>query len=168
MRIFLAFTLSESSLIDVLKNQEYIKSLNVNLVRKENIHLTLFFFGDIKEEIVENIINIIKKIKFQKFQLLGTNLIYLPNYKKVSVLALEFKLNEILNNLINQYDKEISKLGFKRDKKFLPHITIARVNKKIPVIKYENNMKIDINNIKLFKSELTLKGAIYSELFSYE
>lgn len=168
MRVFIAFTLANFSINKIIKKQDYIKDLNISLVKKENIHLTLFFFGDIEDSQIKDIIEIIKKNKFEKFELSGTKLIYLPNYKKVSVLALKFESNELLDNLINQYDKEILNLGFKRDKKFLPHITIARVKKEIPVIKYEENMKIDIDNIKLFKSELTPRGAIYTELYSYE
>ncbi|GIW22207.1 MAG: RNA 2',3'-cyclic phosphodiesterase [Candidatus Sericytochromatia bacterium] len=168
MRTFIAFTLKNESLSKVTKIQELIKHLNVNLVKKDNIHLTLFFFGNIEEEKIKLIIEIIKKIKFQDIELYGTKIIYLPNPKKVSVIALKFETNNFLDEIINEYDKEIYNLGFKRDKKFLPHITIARVKNIIPLFNYKDKIKICINNIKLFKSELTQQGAVYTELFSYK
>jgi len=76
-----------------------------------------------------------------------------------------------LTNLANEIGTKLTTLGFEKDKKFKPHLTVFRVKKKI-----ENGSSIltdfettefgteTVSKIKLKKSVLSLKGPEYSDL----
>ena len=74
-------------------------------------------------------------------------------------------------------DLEFIKLGFKKEKSYIPHLTIARVkgakNKEalISLIKEMENVDIGdmmVNKLVLKKSELTPVGPIYPDLIEFK
>jgi 2'-5' RNA ligase len=82
------------------------------------------------------------------------------------------------NDGINELEKlaevirsKLSRLGFKPDKKFKPHVTIFRIKSKITGMpeKLERFSSYNfgsqtVSEIKLKKSELTPNGPIYTDL----
>ncbi len=155
---------------------ERLKGANaqLKLVDLENIHLTLKFLGDTEEKRIEDIegvmVQSVQDTEPFEMAIKGTGAFPNPNYMKVIWVGLENAqgLIDISRNL----DSELSKLGFKREKKgFRPHITLARVkgprNKNVlsQVLKdygEESFGTQKVDCIRLKKSVLSREGPTYS------
>jgi 2'-5' RNA ligase len=149
---------------------------NVKLVEPENIHLTLKFLGDTDEILINSIEKIMKdsveSMKPFKICLKGAGVF--PNERYIKIVWIGIENGDKIAQIASNIDENITKLGFTRDRReFSAHLTIARVknlkNKQalIDVInKYRDVefLEINVDTIKLKKSNLTPKGPIYSTL----
>ena len=96
-----------------------------------------------------------------------------PNFKNPRVIWVGIEKNgaEKLTELANEIGTKLTTLGFEKEKKFKPHLTIFRIRKKIGDISAimkdfeaeEFGTEI-ISKIKLKKSVLSPKGPEYSDL----
>jgi 2'-5' RNA ligase len=125
MRLFIAINFSPQtrSKIALVQNNLKAKSIKGNFTRIENIHLTLAFLGEIEPLEVENLINIIKTIKFDPFELeidelgtFGRALWYCSVKQSHPLKTLQSNLNKLLKD--NNFPTD--------DRPYKPHITIAR------------------------------------------
>jgi len=164
--------------------KEYLTSLQANLnvpetkikwVKKNNLHLTMKFLGDISLEQTELIKLILKEItsRYSPFTIkLFSNAGIFPTYKMPRIIWVGIKegANQ-LNELYNSVETMLYKEGFPREnKEFSSHITIGRVKfirdktnfiqilKRIEV----NNFTQEVGSIDLMESELTPNGPIYN------
>jgi len=149
---------------------------NVKLVKPENVHITLKFLGDTEETLIDEIERItrdsVKEVNPFNIRLKGTGVF--PNQNYIKVIWIGIKQGDQIGAIAYKIDEQLSKLGFKKEKRgFSPHLTIARVKtaenkeKLLQVIeKYKDAefASIEINSIKLKKSDLTPKGPIYTTL----
>ncbi|WP_292459982.1 RNA 2',3'-cyclic phosphodiesterase [Methanothermococcus sp.] len=165
MRCFLAIELNE----DIKEKLEELKSCfkidGIKPVEKENFHITVKFLGDIDEEMVEKIKNLDLSIKPVKSHIKYMGVFPNENYIRVIWIG--------ATNLIpvfKEIDKKLSELGFKKEKDYVPHITIGRVKftkdkkllkSKIDKYKHVELGTLEVKNIVLMKSELTREGPIY-------
>jgi 2'-5' RNA ligase len=136
--------------------------------------MTLKFLGDTEEGLVDDIEGIMKQsiqdVKPFDVKLIGTGAFPNLNYMKVVWVGLEGA--EPLVSISKTLDREISRLGFKKEKRgFRPHVTVARVkgpkNKDIlaDVINEYKDVDFGIKNvdcIRLKKSVLHREGPTYS------
>ncbi len=149
---------------------------NVKLVEPENIHITLKFLGDAEEEQIDEIERImkdaVKEINSFHIQLKGAGVFPNQNYIKVIWIGIEH--GEEIATIAHKIDEQFSRLGFKKEKRgFSPHLTVARVKsaknkeKLLQIIEKYKDVElgdIEINSIKIKKSDLTQKGPIYTTL----
>lgn len=149
---------------------------NIKLVEPENVHITLKFLGDTNEDLIEEIDGIIndavQNIEPFNIKLEGAGVF--PNQNYIKVIWLGIKRGEQLENIAQKIDEQLHKIGFKKEKrKFSAHLTIARVRsaknkeKLLQIIeKYKDSefAEINVDSIKLKKSELTPEGPIYTNL----
>ena len=173
MRLFIAIGIPEDVKDCMAKIQEkiYINSNKIRFVKKEQMHLTLKFLGEVQPNIAEEIKNNLKKIAFKPFSVVLDKLGVFPseNYIRVVWVGLNPE-NEILE-LQKNIDENLKKL-FKNEKNLNAHLTLARVkfieDKKKFVDRLKNmkidNKKIDMSNFKLVKSTLTSQGPVYEDL----
>jgi 2'-5' RNA ligase len=153
---------------------------SVKTVELKNIHITLKFLGNTDEEHIEKIGKIMKDslegLESFEIELKGAGVFPNMNYMKVMWIGIEPV--EILGSIAKKIDDPLSKLGFEREKrKFSVHLTIARIRsaknkEKLKQIlhKYQDVDfgKINVESIKLKKSDLTPKGPIYTTLKNVE
>ncbi|MBU3941864.1 MAG: RNA 2',3'-cyclic phosphodiesterase, partial [Nanoarchaeota archaeon] len=115
----------------------------------------------------------LKEIKFEKFNTALTKIGVFPNesYIRVVWVGLNDSENKI-TNLQKEIDSKIELLGFKKDTRFHPHLTLARVKfvedkqgftKNLKEIKIKKET-FQITEFKLIKSILTPEGPIYEDL----
>lgn len=133
---------------------------------KENLHLTLKFLGDVKEEEIEKIKNKLKGIKFNKFSCEVGKAGFFDDEEHIKVIWVELISDEIkeLQKLIS---KELPE--FFDEKEFNSHITLARVGKVLGRKKlveeigniHFKNLDFEIDGFVLMKSELFPKGPKY-------
>ncbi len=90
-----------------------------------------------------------------------------PRLKNPRVLYVGLSENEHLSNFHSELDQKLSEIGFeKEERKFMPHITIGRVKKKISIKEAPEIIKtpFEITQIGIIKSELRSTGSIYTQL----
>lgn len=175
-RGFIAIDINVTS--NVLKLLKDITNSNadVKLVKPQNIHITLKFLGDVQEDFIDEIEQImkdsVKLIEPFTIKLSGTGVF--PNQNYIRVVWIGVKDAEIIETISRCIDERLSQPDFKREKRgFSAHLTIGRVktakNKQLLLKAIERYKDFEfstqeVNSIKLKKSDLTPKGPIYTTL----
>jgi RNA 2',3'-cyclic 3'-phosphodiesterase len=172
MRCFLAIELSKEAREEIVKIQQEIKKyVKGKFVEPENLHLTLEFFGELNDEQVNKIKQILKELKFEKFQASLGKIGFFPNDDFIRVIWVSLESDKIkeLHNKIKGL------LNIKEDK-FESHITIARIKniknkeeyiKKVKEISIKP-IEFKVSSFSFKKSTLTEKGPIYENIVKFE
>ncbi|MFO8052937.1 MAG: RNA 2',3'-cyclic phosphodiesterase [Candidatus Omnitrophota bacterium] len=176
MRTFIALNLTDEIKAKIKEVTDKLEDLPIKAkwVNNKNLHITLKFLGDINQEQLDIIKKIIADIscQYNSFELHLKSFGFFPNPKKPRVFFISFSSDKILEALVEVLRKRLNQIGFKKDKKFRSHITLARIKslkninqltEKINQLKVEGKFKVD--KISLFKSTLTQKDPIYQEIF---
>ncbi|WP_415953143.1 RNA 2',3'-cyclic phosphodiesterase [Methanobrevibacter woesei] len=177
IRAFLAIDLKEEFKPQIKEIIEDFKTLNTDImfVEVENLHFTLKFFGDVDENKINQISEIVSNTLegFDPFNLKIQGCGAFPNLNHIKVIWLGTEENTILNSLHNDLDEEFSKIGFKKDFRFSNHLTIGRmksaknknqVKEKLNDYKTVEIGEMSIGRISLKKSTLTPNGPIYEDV----
>ncbi len=178
MRVFIAVDLDEglrkkfAQVIDALRGYRGIKAVEL-----ENLHITLKFLGEVDERRLILIDRKLREIKFSPFRIKFKGIGYFPNERFPRVVWVGVEGNEI-RELAKAVEEKMKKIGFKKDKEFLAHMTIGRVKRIDKATKEKMTKELEEFNIefgemivdkfKLKKSTLTPKGPIYEDVFVYE
>lgn len=170
MRVFISIDLPEKIVSGIKKIQDILPEFKGKKTETENLHLTLKFLGEVDEARLEEIKKKLKEIKFLKFE---------AEIKEAGVFSENFiriVWIEISNcsSLQKEVDKALEGL-FEREKRFMGHLTIARVknveDKKIFLEQLKKiklpKLKFKVGEFKLKSSVLTEKGPIYSDIENY-
>ncbi|MBE6485613.1 MAG: RNA 2',3'-cyclic phosphodiesterase [Methanosphaera stadtmanae] len=179
MRTFLAIEIEPYIKNKIEESQEIIEdseSSNIKFVEVENIHLTLKFFGEIDNTRIEQITDIVNQsIKDKEtYTIKVVNIGAFPNIYNPRVIWTGIKdKNNTTVELIEELDKKFNKIGFKKEKNYVPHITIGRVKsisdkeKLTQTLKKLNKKyhgKMEVKKIYLKSSKLTPNGPIYKNI----
>lgn len=168
MRLFIAVDLNEFKDYFITLQNLFPKN-DAKLTFPKSFHLTLKFLGDVPDNKIEIIKNLLKKIRFRPLEIkIGGFGFFTEQYLRVIFLnAFSKELYELQRNI----DDALSDL-FPKEKRWQAHITLARVKfvkdkkgyiEKIREIKTEEKT-ITINSFKLMKSTLNKEGPIYDDL----
>ena len=183
MRTFLAIEIEPYIKNRIEESQEIIsdsESSNIKFVEVENIHLTLKFFGEIDEDKLEQIIDIINQsIKNKEaYTLKVVNIGAFPNIYNPRVIWTGIKdKNNTTVKLIEELDKKFNKIGFKKEKNYVPHITIGRVknisdkeklSQTLKDLNKKYHGKMEVKKICLKSSTLTPSGPIYENIKEFD
>ncbi len=147
-------------------------ALQGNFTRRENLHLTLAFLGEIPPAGVENIKQAMDKVSAGQFSLVIS---HLGQFKRNGgdIYWLGIEKNTSLLNLHTQLSRELRGAGFKLEERgFKPHLTLGRqiilspafdqaeFSRKIPPLSQE------VDRISLMKSERIAGKLTYTEIYS--
>jgi len=180
IRTFIAVPLPEIIIGFLSKLQEEIKQTKIKaaLTNVKTMHLTLKFLGDTPAEAIDSVKEVIKITgeRNSHVSLCAGGIGVFPSVKKARVIFSGVKgETDRLETLHKELDKQLSVLGFSRERKrFSPHLTLARIKKRqdplklIRLIQENQDQKTEsftANTICLFKSELNPAGAIHTKLF---
>lgn len=173
-RIFVALNIPDEAkdlLFDIIKQLHPDK--NLKWEKKEKIHLTLKFVGEIDDELLPEIMNdleFLQEFNTQKLQLTGFGFFFRFNEPKILWAGLKF--SDELKLIAERLDHYFTKFGIKKEnREFKPHLTLLRI-KNNPGDNFINKFKkskfepIDFqsNTISLIKSELNPSGSAYTEI----
>ncbi len=178
IRAFIAVDIENkefSNLITEIQKKILDIGADVKPVPPENVHLTLRFLGDVETTLLEKIIDIIRLINFQPFEIRLKGTGAFPSMRKINVIWIGLERGqEELNKLSRLLETDLKKLGFPQDKKgFSPHVTIARLRsgrnrEAVADLLHESKEKnygsMMVHTIRLKKSVLTPQGPIYSTI----
>ena len=174
MRLFIAIDLPEEVKQSIEEIKTPLKNIKgVKPVKKENIHLTLKFLGEVDDDKINKIIRALSQIKFKPFTLSLDKIGVFPDEKRIRVLWVNAEPEDPLKGLKQAIDKALP--GFKDDHPFKNHLTFARIkyltsdNDKKKILELITNKQVDnkdflVDKFKLYKSTLTPQGSIYEVL----
>jgi RNA 2',3'-cyclic 3'-phosphodiesterase len=175
MREFLAVDIDPKHLNKIAEIQRGLSDADapVKFVERENLHLTLKFFGEISDTKNKEIISIVqeKLKKYQPFPLHIKRMGVFPNLGYIRVVWLGIEEPNNFSVIQKDLDHDFINMGFKKERSYTPHLTIGRVkgahNKEALVAKIKELEEVDIgkmtiDRVVLKKSELTPAGPIYT------
>jgi 2'-5' RNA ligase len=169
MRAFIGITLTQE-IISNLKNWIECQDDSpwIKWTRPENLHLTIKFLGDINVNQLNNIKLLLLNIcnRHRAFSLNIQNIGAFPNYQKPRIIWAGISKNRSLFNLASEV---LSSITIGDNKKFHPHITLARLKENHHyIMQFQNNIhfgEMDVGSINIIKSDLTPSGPIYKKIF---
>ena len=173
MRVFIAVEISNEEILEKIQTFQKNVKINAKPTRVDQIHFTLQFLGEINDEKCQQVQDALNKISFSQFDISLRSVGGFPNLKNPRVIwvGLEKDGARKLIDLANDIGTKLTKLGFEKDKKFKPHLTVFRVKKRIEsvssIMKDFEAMEFGtetVSKIKLKKSVLSPKGPEYSDL----
>jgi len=173
MRVFIAVEISNADILKKIQRFQENLQIDVKPTKINQIHFTLQFLGEIDDEKCEKVKDLLRTITFSQFNLSLKEVGGFPNLKNPRIIWIgtDKKGAEKLIKITNEIEMKLTSLGFEKNKKFKPHLTIFRVKHKIDDIslqmkEYETiefGTQI-ITKIKLKRSILSTKGPEYSDL----
>lgn len=170
MRTFISINISEEIRKEIKKIQDVLPEFFGKKTELENLHLTLKFLGEIKEEKIEEVKEKLREIKIEKF---ATEIDEIGVFSEEFIRIVWLHMKDC-DNLQKQTDNALKNL-FEPEKRFMSHLTIARIKRlkdkkeflqDLKKIKIEK-IKFKVDKFYLMKSELTAEGPRYSVLEEY-
>jgi 2'-5' RNA ligase len=173
VRSFLAIPLPAEI---VERTQKLLRQLSpalpqVRWCRPEAMHLTLRFFGEIPEESLENIGEVmLSVVRFHPpFQVTIAGVGAFPSAARPRVIWLGIREGEPLMALQAALAQSLEKAGLPReDRPFSPHLTLGRCRESVPAARaiLEKHREtvcgtLQVERIVLFESRLQPSGAVH-------
>ncbi|GAT63769.1 RNA 2',3'-cyclic phosphodiesterase [Paludibacter jiangxiensis] len=130
-RVFLAIPYNGETLVTEAINQlkSDLSDYRIRWISTDDLHLTLFFFGQISTQqvsvIQDTIFAITDNLRSFTFAINSTGIFY--SERNPRVLWLGIDKSDSLIALKNEIDQALASIGFFADKQpFVPHITVGR------------------------------------------
>ena len=134
-RCFIAVLLPQEAIKRLIK----IKHQMINVTKKldarikwvedENIHLTLKFLGNVNDEDIERIKEVLRDVAKSKREISCEihKVGFFPNERFPRVIWLGVESNNKLEELAKEVNVKLNKFGFGMENNFVAHITLGRV-----------------------------------------
>ena len=156
--------------------RETLPEASASWARPENVHLTLKFFGNVQKENITRISDAATRVTSDfpafKIRIGGTGVF--PNASRPQVLWIGLEdLSGRLSELQRRFEEECAKEGFpKENRAYKPHLTIARLRRpegarQLAETHLDKNFsfsEINVNELVLFRSQLSPKGPTYTAI----
>jgi 2'-5' RNA ligase len=182
MRAFLAAYIDEEIKEKITEVQEQLKEADapVKFVEPHNLHFTFKFFGEIDEKKAEEIMAAVenKVQNYGPFEIFIKGVGVFPNPRYIRVLWLGVEDSEPFSKLQMDLDEDFVELGFKKERSYVPHLTMGRVrgakNKEALISKIDELKEVEIGKMKIEKlllMESVLKrdsGPIYTVIKEFD
>ncbi len=183
IRTFIAIGLPESVLRGIGNTQDVLRKSGfaVRWVRKEGIHLTLKFLGDVDRGDVGRIRGALERAAggFAPFTLRGKGVGVFPNPRRPRVVWAGLSGDtEVLSALHGDLEAALDDVGFPKEKRpFGGHLTLGRVKgrldnhafrRALDGLKDFETEPFTVKSVVLFQSTLRPQGAVYSRLAEVE
>lgn len=177
IRAFICLEASEEAIMEVARIQEMLDNARFHgkKTELENLHLTLKFLGEIPEEKINKIKERLREIKFAKFsaKFVEPGIFSFRGSPKIVWIKIGGKG---VFDLQRQIDETMIAEGFKKEERFMSHMTVARikyVTDKSNFVSYIKKLAIkkiewEIKSFFLKKSELKTYGPIYTTLEEFK
>ena len=179
VRAFLSIDIEDEALLSKIEDIQHRldqSAAKMKIVKGENIHFTIRFFGDTPVEKLDQIKACLDEIDFDSFDIEIAGVGSFPNRRRPRIIWVGVTQNasEILQ-LKNDIDSSLTGIGYQPEKrKYTPHATIARVRHVKDSRRIVDNLeyltdevigKMIVTKVKMMKSTLTPSGPIYETLW---
>lgn len=179
IRLFVALIIPDEIKSEILKHC-FAASENPSDYRwedKDKIHLTLKFIGEVKEELLPEIIDELEFVKsYSSFNCEVSRFGFFFRDNQPKILWCNLETDESIVSLAAELNRRLSKFGIEAEKrKYKGHLTLLRIKERTKedfIKKYReykfNLIKFNSNKIALIRSMLSPKGSEYKTLKIYE
>ncbi len=181
-RAFIGIDIDEEVRKKIVDAQEQLKATgaDLKLVDPPNIHVTMKFLGDTSDDKIPGIVEILKmavggRDKFD-IGVRGVGVFPNPHYIRVIWTGVEVGKEELFD-IHGKIEEQLHGFGFRQDRYFVPHLTIARVRTArmkdhlATFVKEMSDVGFGVSRaqaVELKQSTLTSKGPIYNTLARIE
>jgi 2'-5' RNA ligase len=182
MRTFIAIELEDDlkERLTALIKEFMSVSQNIRWVKKQAMHLTLKFLGEIDQDKISQIESLLTDIAHKAdafpLQLKGTGA-FPPGKRKPRVLWVGITENPSLLRLQEEIESGCERMGFPKEKRrFHPHLTLGRVKDisklggVLPLLEEKREIffgEMTVKKITFFQSVLKPTGAEYNVLAEF-
>jgi 2'-5' RNA ligase len=179
VRAFLSIDIEDQSLLSQIQSIQQRLDLNaakMKIVKSENIHFTLRFFGDTPSTRLDQIRACLNEVEINPFEIEVSGVGSFPNRRRPRIIWIGVTQNasKILN-LKSDIDSSLVDIGYETERrKYTPHATIARVRYVKDSKGIADNLesladevigKMIVAKVKMMRSTLTPSGPIYATLW---
>jgi len=166
MRLFVAIEIEPNDEIREILLKA--KKLGLRTVSENNLHINLKFLGEVDDSQIEGIKKALDSAAgFGKFDIELSGIGAFPGSGLIRVVWIGVKSDKV-KALASLIDGELERLGFNKEKSYTPHITLARVPKRVNGLKEllgERDFgRQEIKDIHLIKSILMSEGPRYDKI----
>ncbi|MFQ5859050.1 MAG: RNA 2',3'-cyclic phosphodiesterase [Anaerolineae bacterium] len=187
IRSFIAVELTQDLLDSLIEIQDELRANEwadeIRWVRREGIHLTLKFLGDVPagriEAIGDGVAQAVAGV--QPFTVTVEGLGVFPNWRRPRVIWIGVGGDtDRLHALQEKVEQAMAGLGFEPEgRPFHPHLTLGRVNRRASsgyqrrlgeALQAHDIQKVGqmlVDEVSLMRSQLHPKGAVYTQLGAY-
>lgn len=172
MRLFLA--------VDCAQQHKAFTTLQETISVKDatytsQFHLTLKFLGETTTQELNQIQRALEGLRFAPFELHFDHLGYFSHNKTRQIIWAGVQRKHKIKALQQEIDKRLA-LVRKPQKKFLPHVTLARIKNNhqkgvqhlFAVAKPILPFTVHVSSIQLIQSTITPTGPLYKEIQEYK
>lgn len=151
----------------------------IRWVTPHNIHLTLKFLGNVSPTNLNALMNVIdtEALRHKAFEITVGSIGAYPNKIRPRIVWIGVQAPATLLELQRAIDRETDRMGYPSEERgFSPHLTLGRVSQHAnaqDVRQIANTInaaavgeisKVNVDSIRLFRSDLQAGGAIYTSL----
>ncbi len=178
VRCFIAVDFDEKTKASLFELQRDVLKLSdlkaVKTVDSSILHVTLNFLGELTEREVATISDALGRVVFHPFCVTLAGVSALPSVKNLRVIYVGFDPSDDLEGLNAEVQSALPK-QYQSARKFTPHVTLARVKKRIPeelqllkrsieaAATYKGS-RCHVDTFSFKKSTLTPRGPVYETL----
>jgi len=178
-RTFIAFEIDPSNqkqLVSLKDRLDWGKA-SIKWVQADQIHLTLKFLGDISQQQVESVKELLPELlkNYKSIDTVISHLGAFPHAKQPKVLWAGLTGdNATITSIVHQLEDRLATLGFSKEQKnFSSHITIGRVRSANRSDRFEETLgsfrfapplRQTLQTITFYESRLTTHGPIYTPI----
>jgi RNA 2',3'-cyclic 3'-phosphodiesterase len=173
-RLFIAIDLPERIKDDI--TAMYMALPGARWAPEEQLHLTLRFIGEVPGDIAEKVTTALRSVATPPFSLTIKGIGFFPPRKQPNILWVGISENEELMRLQSRIERAITSIGIDpEERKFHPHITIARLHGSPPqkLAEYitQNSLfateQFSVSSFHLYSSTLGKEGAHHAKEASF-
>lgn len=188
MRLFIALDIDDSIRRRIATFVEGMRGFapDVRFVGPESFHITLKFLGETDK--LEPIVAALKEVHGQPIAMTFRGYGFFPGAKNARVFWTGIEAGQELQNLVSEIDKEMTGLGFEREKgPYRAHLTLARsgsgrpgrmrgdaANARFSGLQYKLSKlpasefgTMTAHEFHLYESTLSPRGSQYTKLASF-
>jgi len=180
IRTFIAIELPDKIQSDIrqLKHSFLPYRFDIRWVKPLNMHLTIKFLGDVDPADLDTIGKLLSDIagNFPSFDLIPRGLGVFPSLKRPRVIWIGIAgQTDVLGSIQQSVNGGLNEIGFTTEKRpFRGHLTFGRIKSRVDQDRLLDALHAQqkfvskaftVENLVMFKSELTPSGPIYTKLY---
>ncbi|GAB3540642.1 hypothetical protein GCM10027443_38860 [Pontibacter brevis] len=174
IRLFVAATLPETLKQELQEQVQVYEHPAIRPVPQQNLHLTLFFIGNVPVQQLAAIQQNIREVaqRHQPFVLEFERTEAGPKPKQPRLIWARFAPHPVFEALSHDLTEALADEPPKKQKS-IPHVTVARFRKDKPVptnlftVTAKEPLQLHVSDIALWQSELASPHPVYSVLEAY-
>lgn len=170
-RLFLGIPAPAGIIPPIRELQDSLEGTSgIRWVKEENLHITVFFFGNVSEDLIPNLIEMIRITlkEFRPFELEFDQFYLAPKPSRPRMIWARYHKAEDFRLLVNRITDLYEQIQPQQQQRRspTPHITVARLRggPTSATVETHHDVSIHVTDLILWSSDLQPSGAVYEPL----